>query len=59
MFDFRQHEEKIEFLVPKKLQRLLTNQRQQAEKMEIEREITERMEAEDKDVESDYSSDEE
>ena len=39
MFDFRQHEEKIEFVVPKKLQRLLAQQHDRAEKIEIEREI--------------------
>ncbi len=33
LFDFRQHEEKIEFVVPKKLQRLLAQQRDRSEKI--------------------------
>jgi hypothetical protein len=42
LFDFRQHEEKIEFVVPKKLQRLLAQQRDRSEKIQIERELEEK-----------------
>lgn len=57
LFDFRQHEEKIEFTVPKKLQRLIAQQHDRAEKIEIEREL-EALKGDKSDDESDYSSDE-
>lgn len=53
MFDFRQHEEKIEFIVPKKLQRLLQQQHDRQRRIEIEREILENKGDE---SESDYMS---
>ena len=53
LFDFRQHEEKIEFVVPKKLQRLLLQQRRNSEKIAIEGSLA-KLDSD----ESDYSSDE-
>lgn len=55
LFDFRQHEEKIEFVIPKKLMRRLQTQRDRAEKILIERELEQQKEDS---GESDYSSDE-